>query len=113
MANKETARIKERKAIIRAVKEELEDEMVVDANASALMVAPPEIDVELVGDRGQMQRGIGRATDRKIDHDGVFHGLATIFNFHQSHIQRPGKETILLSEIIDGLLPVVPSQQRL
>ncbi len=41
-------RTKERKAIIRAVKDQLEDEMVVDAKSSALLVAPPEIDIELV-----------------------------------------------------------------
>ena len=38
----------ERKAIIQAVKEQLEGDMVVDANVSALLVAPPEIDVELI-----------------------------------------------------------------
>lgn len=48
MAKKETARIRERKAIIRAVKDQLEDEMVVNLNTSSLLVAPPEIDVELV-----------------------------------------------------------------
>lgn len=38
----------ERKAIIVAIKNELEEEMMLDAGAQALLVAPPEIDIELV-----------------------------------------------------------------
>ena len=41
-------RTKERKAIVQDVKDQLESEMVVNANTSALLVAPPEIDIELI-----------------------------------------------------------------
>ncbi len=40
-------RAKERKAIIQAVKDQLEGETVVDINTSKLLVAPPEIEIEL------------------------------------------------------------------
>ncbi len=48
MSDKDTSRSEERKAIIAEVKATLEQEMVMDAGAQALLVAPPEINVELV-----------------------------------------------------------------
>jgi len=53
MSNKDTdrsiakTRADERKAIIQDIKDELEEEMVLDAGAQALLVAPPEINIEL------------------------------------------------------------------